>query len=107
MYELAISTSGNRMATSVCYRERDVRDLASLLLSLEEQLMRKDCVVDVTEQSLGSANWTMHCKNQFVTRITSGEIEWRDATFKGQALRTMGAIKMAFSFEAHRTAACQ
>lgn len=107
MYELAIGTSGNRMASSVCYRDQDVSSLSSLLLSLEEPLMRKDCTVDVVERSPASADWTMHCRNQFVTRVTSGSVAWGDTSFNGQASRVMGAIKMAFSFDARRSGACR
>jgi hypothetical protein len=106
-YPVTVDAAGNHMATATCLRDQDTRDLRSLLLTLEDRLMRDHCVVNILEQTTNSADWEMKCENQFVTRTTIGSISWRDGAFKGQAVRTMGAIRMEFPYEAQRNGDCK
>jgi hypothetical protein len=107
MYEVTVGVAGNNMSAPVCYRDKDTQNIESLVLTLEDKLMRKDCTVGILEKTQSSADWTLECKSRFVTRTTAGSIAWTEDSFKGQSVRTMGTVKMESPFEAKRTGDCK
>lgn len=105
-YEMTVGVAGNNMTSQVCYHDKDVEILPALILTLEEQQLRKDCTVEILEQGERSAKWKTRCQTRFMTRSTTGSITWTNTSFNGQALRTMGSIRMEFPFAATRRNAC-
>lgn len=106
-YTVTVGVAGNNMSTATCLRDQDTRDVGSLVLTLEDRLMRDHCLVTIVDQTANSADWKMECKNRFVIRTTAGSLSWRDGAFNGQAVRTMGTIRMEFPFEAQRIGDCK
>lgn len=107
MYEVTIGIAGNNMKAQSCYADADVKDLRAVVLTLEEPLMRKNCVVKVLSESAGKAEWRMDCKSDFVSRTTVGSLAWGATQFSGKFLRTMGEIKMESPIDAKRVGDCK
>lgn len=105
-YEMTVGTAGKPMSSRVCYRARDVEILPALILMLEDRKLRQDCTVEILEQDERSARWRIRCQTPFMTRNTSGSINWSNTSFSGQALRSMDNIRTEFPFAASRRGPC-
>ncbi|MFZ2269927.1 MAG: DUF3617 family protein [Azonexus sp.] len=106
-YEMTVGVAGQQMSSRVCYRARDVEILPALILMLEDRKLRQDCTVEILEQDERSARWRMRCQTPFMTRNTSGSINWNNTSFSGQALRSMDNIRTEFPFAASRRGPCR
>lgn len=106
MYEVTVGVAGNNMKARACYSDSDVKDLPSVVRTLEEPLMRKSCAVEILSQSMGKAEWRMECRSDFVSRTTVGSLAWAPTQFNGKFVRTMGEIKMESPIDAKRVGDC-
>lgn len=106
-YDVSVEFAGSNMTTQACYKDADVKDLRSVVLTLEEPLMRKNCIVKILSESGHNAEWQMECKNEFVSRTTVGSIAWESTQYTGKFVRTMGKIKMESTIDAKRVDDCK